>query len=101
MFFNKILFLFVSFSPFPDDQFFSSQPSQLNSHLKDRPPQFAFHLYADSHTQARQDSDEKIMLVVSAFTVGWEGWANRALDEPYKAYKHTLSVRSLYTSDLA
>ena len=39
----------------------------------------------------------KIKVVVSTFTVGWEGWINRALDEPYKAYKHTLSTRSLYT----
>jgi len=35
------------------------------------------------------------MVVVSTFTVGWEGWVNRALDEPYKAYKaHTFSQKS-------
>ena len=41
-----------------------------------------------------------MMLVVSEI-VGWEGRVNRALDEPYKAYKHTLSARSLGTSDSA
>jgi len=58
LFFNKDLFIF-QFPSFPDDKFFSNQPSQSNRHFKDRLPQLVVHPHAERCTQALQDSDEK------------------------------------------